>query len=86
MNEIEKKLLEDHRKYFDGLSGFICSACLMPKKKTQLGKIALFRPVKRYKLARTATYVTCDECEKLTADEVYRKVEAWLMERGHVVL
>jgi len=86
MNEVEKKLLEDHRKWFDQLTKFVCSVCSMPCEKNRLGRIALFRPVKRYKLARTATYMTCDTCDKLPADEIYVKVESWLMERGHLIL
>jgi hypothetical protein len=86
MNEVEKELLSRHRKWFDTLRQFICVACGKPTEKSKLGKIAIFRPAKKYKMARTATYMTCDDCEKLPAEEVYKKIEAWLVERGHVEL
>lgn len=86
MNEIEQKLLEDHRKWFDQLRQFVCVACLRPTNKEDLGKIAIFRPIKKYKLARVATYMICAECKKLPEAEIYQKVEKWLMERGHVEL
>lgn len=86
MTEVEKELLDRHRKWFDTLKNFICVSCGKPTDKSQLGRIALFRPAKKYKLARTATYMTCADCEKLPPAEVYEKVEAWLVERGHVEL
>ena len=58
----------------------------MPKDKVNLGKIDIFRPAKRYKLARTATYMTCDECQKKPVAEIYAGVEKWLMDRGHLEL
>jgi succinate dehydrogenase/fumarate reductase-like Fe-S protein len=86
MNQVEEKLLTDHRKWFEQLTGFICMVCLMPKKKPQLGRIFIFRPAKKYKLARTASCITCDDCEKLPAAEIYAGLEKYLMERGHLEL
>lgn len=87
MNDVEKKLLEDHRKWFETIPrGFVCMACNTPKDKKQFGKIFIFRPAKRYKLARTASCITCDECEKLPAAELYAGLEKYLMDRGHLVL
>jgi len=86
MNEVEKELLARHRKWFETLDNFVCVACDKPTPKTKLGRIEIFRPTKKYKMVRTATYMTCDDCEKRPADEVYNKVEAWLVERGHIEL
>jgi hypothetical protein len=87
MNPVEEQLLRDHHQWFDQLpAGFVCMACLMPRKKTQLGKISIFRPAKRYKLARTASCIICDECEKLPAAELYVGLEKYLLERGHLEL
>lgn len=87
MNQVEEQLLKDHRKWFDLIpQGFVCMVCLMPKKKDHLGRIFIFRPAKKYKLARTASCITCDDCEKLPAAEIYTGLEKYLMERGHLEL
>lgn len=83
----EEGLLRRHRQWFDGLTaGFTCMVCELPRKKDQLGRIFIFRPAKRYKLARMASCITCSDCEKLSAAEIYTGLEKYLMERGHLKL
>lgn len=84
MDAEEQQLLKEHRKMFDQFLGFLCSGCDMPKKKKNLGTIAVFKPAKTYSLFRKTTYILCDDCIKLTDAEIYAKVEAWLMKRGHL--
>ena len=82
----EEDTLQRHHEWFDTLENFLCVACSRPNAKKMLGKIDLFRPTKAYKKVIPTTYMTCADCEKLPPAEVYMKVEAWLVERGHIEL
>lgn len=83
MTDEERKLLRDHLALLKQFPRFICVACLMPR--TKVGKVDIFRPEKAYKLCRMTTYILCDECLKLPDEEIYKKVETWMAERGHLV-
>lgn len=85
-NETPEQLLQRHRKYFEAIGQFSCPVCMRPRKKEELSRISLFRPAKLYKMARMTTYALCVECEKLTPAEIYKGVEKWMIERGHIEL
>lgn len=91
MTEDERKLLVDHKKMLAQFRGFVCSSCHLAKTKkidtgVDLGQVDVFRPTKHYTLVREATYVLCDACMDLPAEQVYAGVEAWLMDHGHLKL
>lgn len=83
----EQKKLEEHKAWYAKLRGFTCVGCSRPRQKTQFGRYGVFRPKKEYtKVLLPVTYIVCDECMKLSADELYDRVEKWLVDHGHLVL
>lgn len=83
MTDEETKLIREHLALLKQYPRFICVSCLMPRIK--VGKVDIFRPEKTYKLCRPTTYIVCDECFKLPDDDLYKSVETWMAQRGHLV-
>jgi len=80
-------LLKEHRKIFDAIKQFICVGCGPQRDPEKLSRISLWKPVKRYQKSSITTYAICKECDKTLSQEgVYDKVEAWMIDHGHVEL